>query len=152
MTRILLAAALAALLAAAPAAAQQARSHRGIVLAQLDTVAALKRGEGYTAAEGAVGGGRLMGLLRKGAGVILEVELRAGVPYFVPGGCDADCSDLDLRLLSPDGQTVVAEDVADDDVPILSFTAKETGPHLLLVNMAACRTETCWFGVRVLSR
>jgi hypothetical protein len=150
MKGILAAAALAAALALPHAA--QAQGHRGVVLAQLDTIATLKRSEGYSVATGAVIGNQVLGLLGNGASVILELNLRAGVQYFIPAGCDRDCSDLDLRMLGTDGQTVLDEDVADDDVPIVSFTPRESGPHMLVVNMAACSTESCYFGFRVFSK
>jgi hypothetical protein len=90
--------------------------------------------------------------MANGGSVVLEVNLRAGMQYFIPAGCDADCDDLDLRVHSPGGETVLDEDVEADDVPIVSFTAARTGPHLLTVMMSSCKTSLCYFGFRVLGK
>jgi hypothetical protein len=144
------------LFAAAPAAAQNGNgtppsTDRALVLEQLDAVVRLKQGEGFTTAR-AFDQRSTVGLLPQHGIVVLEMQLRAGIEYFVTGGCDADCHDLDLRAYAPGGRELLAQDVETDDVPILSFTARETGPHLLGVVMSGCRTELCYFGVRVLSR
>jgi hypothetical protein len=68
------------------------------------------------------------------------------------GVCDSDCQDLDLRAHWPGGNQVLAEDVNTDDVPILTFVAPSDGPHPITVVMSDCRTELCYFGVRVLAR
>ena len=108
--------------------------------------------EGYSVQGAALPSGSLIGLLADHASEVVELSLQAGREYFIPAGCDTDCDDLDLRLLAPDPETVLDEDVEDDDVPILSFRARETGPHLLMVSMASCSEELCYFGFRVLSK
>jgi hypothetical protein len=127
------------------------RTDREVVLHELDTAVRAKQREGFTVARPFDARG-MVGLLPQHGVVVVEVQLRAGVEYFVSGTCDTDCDDLDLRALTPDGLEVLAEDVETDDVPVLQFTARETGPHLLGVVMSACRTEYCYFGVRILSR
>jgi hypothetical protein len=151
MRRTLIAFAAAALAAvsASPAAAQN--GHRGVIAAQLDTVTSVKTREGF-AAERVVDGNTVIGMMANGGSVVLEVNLRAGTQYFIPAGCDADCNDLDLRVHSPDGETVLDEDVEADDVPIVSFTAARSGPHLLTVMMSSCKTSLCYFGFRVLGK
>ena len=129
-----------------------AQTHRAVILTQLDTVTALKRSEGYAVHGAALPSGSMIGLLRNEGAVFVEVMLQAGREYFIPGGCDNDCDDLDLRITAPNSETVLDEDVEDDDVPILSFRARETGPHLLLVSMASCSEELCYFGFRVLTK
>lgn len=149
-TPLLFFACAAALLsAAAPARAQ---THRNTILRQLDAVVPQQRARGFAPDARVLGGGTVVGLLPADGYVLLEIPLRAGAQYFIIAGCDADCDDLDLRALGTNGRTVLDEDVGDDDVPVVSFTARETGPHLLTVSMASCRTELCYFGVRVFSR
>lgn len=148
MRVLLLALACAALL---PAAAS-AQTHRNTILRQLDAVVAQQRARGFTVDARVLGGGTVVGLLPAQGLVMLELPLRAGAQYFIVGGCDADCDDLDLRAVGRDVRTVLDEDVGDDDVPVISFTARETGPHLLTVSMASCKTDLCYFGVRVFSR
>jgi hypothetical protein len=127
------------------------RTDREVVLHQLDAAVRAKQREGFTTVR-PFDARSLVGLLPQHGVVVVEVQLRAGAEYFVSGTCDTDCDDLDLRALTPDGLEVLAEDVETDAVPVLQFTARETGPHLLGVVMSACRTEYCYFGVRVLSR
>ena len=151
--RRLAVAALALLAAAAAAADVQAQSsHRGVVMAQLDSVRSRMTGEGYQLDRGAVSGDAVVGLLARGGSVMLEVNLRAGVSYLISGGCDTDCSDLDMRILAQDMTTVLDEDLAADDYPVLSFTARQSGPHLLAVMMPSCGTDLCYFGFRVFAR
>jgi hypothetical protein len=147
-TPLLVLACAAALL---PAAAH-AQTHRNTVLRQLDAVVAQQRARGFTPDARVLGGGTQIGLLPDDGVVMLEIPLRAGAQYFIIAGCDSDCDDLDLRAVGRDARTALDEDVGDDDVPVLSFTARETGPHLLTVSMASCGTELCYFGVRVFSR
>jgi hypothetical protein len=143
----------AALLAAtAAASAASAQTHRQTIVAQLDAVLNQKTGEGYVLDRRAVGGEAIIGLLPRQGSVLLEITLRAGVEYFIAAGCDTDCDDLDLRVLAPDMDTVLDEDVGGDDVPIVSFTARESGPHLLAVLMPSCKTDLCYFGFRVMSK
>jgi len=149
MRRALVAAAVLTAVSALPAAAQN--GHRAVIAAQLDTVTTLRARDGFTA-ERAVDGNTVIGMLGNGASVVLEINLRAGTQYFIPAGCDGDCDDLDLRVHSPDGETKLDEDVEADDVPILSFTATASGPHLLTVMMSSCKTSLCYFGYRVLGK
>ncbi len=135
--------------AAAPARAQ---THHDALLRQLDTVAVEKRGQGYVVDGRSLGNGTLVGLLPRAGFVTVEVNLRAGMEYFVAGNCDRDCDDLDLRIVAPDAETVLDEDVSEDAVPVVSFVAREAGPYLLTIRMVGCKTEMCYFGVRVLAR
>lgn len=141
---------LAALATAAPAAAQR-NSHRDVIMRQLDTLVVEKRDEGFQVDSRPLGDGTLVGLLPADGYVMVELALRAGTEYFIVGGCDTDCDDLDLRAHTPDN-TLLDEDVSADDVPIVSFVPRASGPHLLTVSMASCKTDNCYFGVRVFSR
>lgn len=62
----------------------------------------------------------LAGALNGGTREDLPLALTAR-QYIMVGVCDGDCSDMDLRLLDGQGNTV-AQDVADDDTPLLVFT------------------------------
>jgi hypothetical protein len=149
---VLVLAALLGLVTLLPARRAEAQGHRNVVVAQLDTFAVVKGRDGFRADPAPAGRDAVIGMLRGGGSVLLEIRLQAGKQYFIGAGCDGDCSDLDLRALSSDGQTVLAEDVADDDVPIVTFTARTTGPHFLAVMMPECSTDLCYFGFKVMSK
>lgn len=137
--------------AAAPAGAQE-RTHRETIVAQLDAFAQARAAQGFSVDRRVFDGEALIGLLPNGGQVVLEINLRAGAEYTVAAGCDADCDDLDLRAFSPDGETTLDEDVEGDDVPVVTFTAVSSGPHLLAVMMPGCNTSLCYFGFRVMSK
>jgi hypothetical protein len=149
MTRATLGALFAAALFALPAAAQ---TPRRAVLAELDTASRAAASRGFVPDPRAIGRASLMGELPRGGSVRLEVNLRAGRRYSVVAGCGPACEDLDLRAFAAGGDEVLAEDVEADARPVLTFVADATGPHLLSVTMAGCRTEFCAFGLRILSR
>ena len=142
-------------LTAAPIHAQARDStptdHRGVIAAQLDRGAQAQGAQGYRIQQ-AVDPETLIGLLPNGGTVAVEITLRAGVQYFVSAVCDTDCEDLDLRIHSPGDEGPLAQDVEDDDVPLVLFTAKRSGIHLLTLKMADCNTEFCYFGFRVLAK
>jgi hypothetical protein len=147
MRRILIA---LAALAALPSATR-AQPTRDDVSQLLTRAAGEAREKGYASEARVFDSRGMIGMLPRTGSVVLEVNLRAGVRYTVVGVCDADCADLDLRAHAPDGQAVLDEDVS-TDVPLLTFTAPETGPHPLAVIMTECRTAPCYFGVKVLAR
>jgi hypothetical protein len=140
---------LAASFAALPAAAQTPRQ---AVLAELDTASRAVASRGFVPDTRAIGRETMVGELPRDGSVRLEVSLRAGRRYRVVAGCGPGCDDLDLRAFGAAGDHVLDEDTEADARPVLSFTADATGPHLLSVTMAGCRTEYCAFGIRILSR
>jgi S1-C subfamily serine protease len=91
------------------------------------------------------------GALRTRQSHTIPVTLDRGMKYTVLGTCDRDCTDLDLAIRQIDG-TVVSEDVEADDVPIVSVTVGRSGTFHILVTMAACSVEPCWYGVGVVTR
>ncbi|HEX8392753.1 MAG TPA: hypothetical protein VF665_10395 [Longimicrobium sp.] len=93
----------------------------------------------------------LTGMLPRGGSVVVDASLRAGAHYMVVAVCDGDCQDLDLRVGAPDG-TRLDEDVSEDDVPVLEFTATQDGAYPLSVIMSDCRAEMCRFAVKVLAQ
>lgn len=76
------------------------------------------------------------------------LQLNAGISYQIVGVCDNDCSDFDLRLYDPRGR-MVAEDVLDDDTPVLSVTPSATGTYTVRAIMTTCSSEPCRYGIGV---
>ena len=146
----ILLAALVATVAAAPAAAQG--SHRDTVAELLREATREAAERGFPEAPRVFDGRQVVGMLPAGGVVVVEANLRAGVRYTVIGVCDRDCVDLDLRVHAPEGDAVLGEDVNTDDVPVVTFTAREDGPHPLTVVMSDCGAELCYFAVRVAGR
>ncbi len=77
-----------------------------------------------------------------------EIDLQAGTAYGIVGVCDIDCSDLDLRLLDPDGAGV-SEDDAGDDGPVLLVTAESSGVFTVEVSMVRCAAASCAWAAQV---
>jgi hypothetical protein len=140
------------LLAVALPAALSAQSDRDVVLRQLDAVRDRNSSSGWHVASGTLGAGTVVGQLSNGGTVVLELELNGGREHLIPAGCDHDCTDLDLRLYTGDGNTLLTEDVGDDDVPVVAFTPSSSGRYLLLISMPKCSTNVCWFGFRVFEK
>jgi hypothetical protein len=78
-------------------------------------------------------------------------SLEAGRTYALTGSCDADCRDLDLRLLGPDG-TEVNADVETDAHPLVLVVPRASGVYEVRAYMADCRVLTCTFIVQLLAR
>lgn len=77
-----------------------------------------------------------------------QLDLDPGRYVFV-GVCDGDCEDLDLAVHSPSG-TLLGSDSEDDDVPVIEIDVASAGEYSFTAGMASCRTDTCFYGVRVL--
>jgi hypothetical protein len=116
------------------------------VLRQLSAVDGVARNEGMQRL-----GNPLVGSINASSSTTLQVNLNAGRRYRLFGVCDNDCTDLDLRLIDPSGQTV-AEDVEADDVPIVALTAQRTGSYHVQVMMARCSASPCRYGVSLYGR
>lgn len=146
--RILLALGLLAL--PVPLAGQDALDRVGRRLDEISTVSAM---QGYGLDGHAMNSYAVAGQLERGGSVKLVVHLWAGKSYRITGVCERACGDVDLRLhdLAAAG-VAVAEDTLSDSVPLLEFSARTTGPHLLTVDMRECEGESCYFGVRILSK
>jgi hypothetical protein len=129
----------AAVLCTSPALAQDQWMQQ--VAAQLDAVVEALDAEGLTPAMEPYGGA-----LNEGESEEVELELTAG-SYLIIGVCDGDCTDLDL-LLSADGEEV-ASDFEPDDTPVLVVEVEEGGLLILRVDMPACSSGPCRFGLGV---
>jgi hypothetical protein len=147
----LLTLALAAAALALPRAGA-AQDYRATVLAQLDTIAGPATQGGFRADPGVFDRQSVIGALGKGATSMMEVTLVGGASYFIAGACDEDCTDMDLRIFAADATTPVAEDTAEDDAPMLTFTAPKSGRYMLAVDMAECAESMCYYGVRVFKK
>jgi hypothetical protein len=71
--------------------------------------------------------------------------LVAGREYFLMAACDEDCSDVDLDVST--GGNSIASDTATDDIPVLTFVARESGLHVINVKMYECSSEPCFWGL-----
>jgi hypothetical protein len=89
--------------------------------------------------------------LRAGMEHSWQIRLNAGQSYRIVGGCDNECTDLDLALVDSGG-AVAAIDNAANDFPVLSVTPAESGRYVVLIRMAGCTAEPCYAGARVLTR
>ena len=78
----------------------------------------------------------------------IPVELDQGVSYHIVGTCDADCADLDLEIRQLD-ETVISSDKEVDKTPVVNVTVSRTGKFNIVVTMAACSAEPCWYGIGV---
>ncbi len=143
---------LAAAFAAAAALPASAQTPRQTVIAELESASGGVASNGYLPDARAAGRASLMGELPSEGTVRLEVHLRAGRRYRVVAACDQECDDLDLRARGAAGELVLDQDVEADARPVLSFVADASGPHLISVTMAGCKSRFCAFGVRILSR
>ncbi len=116
-----------------------------VVATQLNSFAQLVGRNGFR-----IVGRPLPGALNGGTEEVLPLTLTAR-EYIAVGVCDRGCSDLDLRLVDGDGNTVV-QDVANDDTPLLAFTLRAAGEYRLHVMMPACGAGPCSYGVAVFAK
>jgi hypothetical protein len=79
-----------------------------------------------------------------------QVDLAAGTNYRVVGGCDNECSNLDIELIDARGG-VVASDLGPDDFPVVNFTPSANGRYIVRIMMQACSVAPCYAGARVLT-
>lgn len=92
----------------------------------------------------------LMGVLNGKATDNRTVDLQAGVRYTIVGVCDANCPDIDMRIWGPAGAKL-AEDVQQNNTPVLEFTAPAAGRYRIAVEMVSCSANPCAWGVQVLA-
>ena len=94
----------------------------------------------------------ITGELEEGASTstVIQESTEEGREYRLVGACDRSCRDLDLSFFA--GDVEVDEDVAEDDVPDVRYTA--TGAEQLTVDVAMfeCRASSCEYAVAVLER
>lgn len=91
------------------------------------------------------------GSLPDGGSQTITLRADAGVEYGVVGGCDQDCTDLDLALRDGRGN-VLDSDYLSDDYPVVRFRPRTSGAHYLEVQMFECGVNPCWYAYRVYRR
>jgi hypothetical protein len=96
-------------------------------------------------------GGPIYGRLSKDATESHEMSVVGGNDYAIMGSCDNDCSNLDLKVYDTAG-TMQMQDVANDDTPVLTFTANSTGRYRIEVVMSACSRNPCFYGVQLMAK
>ncbi|UCF40673.1 MAG: M1 family metallopeptidase [Gemmatimonadota bacterium] len=96
-------------------------------------------------------GRALSGSVSRGGSGFERLTLEGGVEYAILAACDGECYDIDL-VLADAADSTVAEDQRGDDVPVLTFTAPETGSYRLETVMFSCRMNACTWGGEVLRR
>jgi S1-C subfamily serine protease/uncharacterized RDD family membrane protein YckC len=84
------------------------------------------------------------GSLASGATQHVSLKARKGELVGAVAVCDADCSDLDLRLLDSDGEELSADEESDAR-PVVAWRADADGPVTLEVSMRHCSVEPCRF-------
>jgi hypothetical protein len=130
-----------ALIAAAPAAAfddqwaQQVKRY-------MDAAAKPFFDRGYH-----YGGFSYSGSLKNQASERLTIRLGAGMTSQIMGGCDTDCSDLDLVVYDSAGNQVDS-DVQADDYPIVAVKPATDAAYTLEVRMAKCSAEPCRYAIQ----
>lgn len=89
----------------------------------------------------------IRGSLRTGEVTTFSVPASTGEMVAVLGACDDDCSDMDLAIVSPGGDTL-AVDVESDAIPVVWSPIETSGNHEGVVTMYVCRVEPCHFAVQ----
>jgi hypothetical protein len=136
------AAGIAVLTSAAPLAAQAGP----VVQSQLRAAVAEATSGGYS-----VQGRLIYGALNDGREEAIRVSLNAGTSYLIVGVCDEDCSDMDLILTDATGRSL-AQDILDDDSPVLTIEIIRSGGYDLTVRMPDCSANPCGYGVAIMAR
>jgi hypothetical protein len=93
------------------------------------------------------GGFSYAGSLRDKGSERLTIRLGAGLTSQIMGGCDKDCSDLDLILYDSAGNQVDS-DVQADDYPIVAVKPSSVAVYTLEVRMAKCTAEPCRYALQ----
>ena len=119
----------------------EAQSYAETVWTQLNRAYQQVNSDGYNTRN------YIIGRMNSGASDSWTFNLPGNTSYKIFGVCDNDCDDLDIAVL--DGERKVAEDVLDDDVPIVNFSTKGETRFTVKVTMASCKSEPCFFGIAV---
>ncbi|WP_419939295.1 hypothetical protein [Candidatus Palauibacter sp.] len=92
--------------------------------------------------------GLVVGRFAKGDAKALEFTASAGETYHIIGA-GLDGADVDIRLFGPQGE-LIDEDVLDDDVPVVIFTAEARGTYRAVMSAAAVGSGGSYAGMVVL--
>jgi hypothetical protein len=91
------------------------------------------------------------GALQQGQSWNVPAQVVAGYEYRVIGVCDQNCRDLDLALFDEAGATV-AQDVSEDDHPILSVAPAANGQFTIQAQMFQCTAQPCYYALALYGR
>ncbi|HEX2208656.1 MAG TPA: hypothetical protein VHG93_13300 [Longimicrobium sp.] len=83
--------------------------------------------------------------LAHGAAGRTSMRVEGGMRYTLVAVCDADCNDVDLRVL--DGGRVLAQDVGAEGEATLQLSPARSGTLTVEAVMASCRHSPCRFAV-----
>ena len=92
--------------------------------------------------------GLVVGRFAKGDEKALEFRAGAGETYSIVG-IGLDRADVDIRLFGPGGE-LIGEDVLDDHVPVVIFTAEASGVYRAVMSAAAVGSGGSYAGMVVL--
>jgi hypothetical protein len=70
------------------------------------------------------------------------LNLNRGFTYKIVAVCDADCSDMDMKIYDGSGG-MADQDVEDDDTPIVNITPSSSGEYALWLKMYDCSVNPC---------
>jgi len=121
------------------------------VTRQVDTylarLASNSRNQGY----GRLAAGPVYGSLRDDETASHSLDVVTGNNYALMGACDNGCTDVDLKIFDQNG-TLLMQDVAVDDTPVLTFQANASGRYRVQVIMATCNRNPCYYGIQLMAR
>lgn len=80
-----------------------------------------------------------------------SLTLKKGTDYVLVSACDADCSDLDIKVYD-ENDNEVAQDTTVDDLPMVSVTPRWTGQFRIEITMFSCDDDPCYYGIGVFGR
>ncbi|MEZ5956650.1 MAG: toll/interleukin-1 receptor domain-containing protein [Hyphomonadaceae bacterium] len=81
----------------------------------------------------------------------LPTQMNVGYEYQLLGVCDADCSDLDIRVYGLDGSLIV-EDTTASNQPNVGVIPSVNGTFSVQVSMYACTVAPCFYAVQLYAR
>jgi hypothetical protein len=81
----------------------------------------------------------------------LPTEMSVGYEYQIVGVCDADCSDLDIRLYGGDGGLII-EDTSTNSQPNVGVIPTTSGTFNIQMHMYACSVAPCFYAVQLYAR
>ena len=126
--------------------AQSEESHAAA--AERIVQALLSSREGYGFPDDGGAWGLVVGRFATGDEKALEFRAGAGETYSIVG-IGLDRADVDIRLIGPGGE-LIGEDVLDDHVPVVIFTAEASGVYRAVMSAAAVGSGGSYAGMVVL--
>lgn len=132
--------------AAANVTPVQAQNYTAQVRAQLDIIKGTVEDDGYSKTHEY----RIESLAR-GRSESFTVTLKKGWEYVLVSACDADCSDVDIRVFDGNGNQV-ASDTAMDDIPVARVTPRWTGTFRVEISMHKCSNSPCFYGIGIFGK